>query len=338
MTSSVLPSFLRDFPPRWSTQVNRSWVQKPVTIALINNMPDAALRATERQFCSLLSAASTGLLVQLKLYSLPGVRHSETAQAHISDYYEDFRTLEEDPPDGLIMTGTEPSFACLREEAFWPSMAYVINLCHDRCIPAIWSCLAAHAAVLEMDGVTRIRLPRKLSGAFECRLDTGKHQIFHRLPGKWVVPHSRFNGLRRADLERSGYDIVSGSREVGVDLFMKHGDCIQLFLQGHPEYDPGVLAAEYRRDVLRKFRGQQAHMPDLPRGIWGRWGRAREQEIIRAIRDRNETTLLADLEKMAQELRPRSSWHGSAQRLFRNWIAYIDAREHLTIKKRIAYA
>ena len=30
----------------------------PLVIGLVNNMPDLALRATERQFCALLSAAS----------------------------------------------------------------------------------------------------------------------------------------------------------------------------------------------------------------------------------------------------------------------------------------
>lgn len=327
-------SLLQDFSPRWSTQVNQAWAQKPICIAVINSMPDAALRATERQFCALLGPASSGLTVKLKFYTLPGVRRSPAAQAHIAQYYEDFRSLDDDPPDGLIMTGTEPTTACLKDEVFWPSMASVINLCHDGRIPAIFSCLAAHAAVLEIDGIPRIRLPKKLSGAFECRLDTGKHPMFHRLPDKWVVPHSRLNGLRRIDLERNGYDVVSGSGEVGVDVFIKRCETIQLFLQGHPEYAIGTLAAEYRRDVLRTFRGERAHMPDVPRGLGDRSSRLIGQSIARAVHARDEADMHAGLETMMRHLRPRFAWADNARKLFENWLTYVDARKQRAQVKR----
>jgi homoserine O-succinyltransferase len=327
MTSGALSSLLQDFSPRWSSQVNHAWSQKPMTIAVINSMPDAALRATERQYCSLLGAASSGLTVKLKFYSLPGVRRSAAAQAHIDAYYEDFRGLDDDPPDGLIITGTEPTTSCLKDESFWPSMAHVINLSHDCGIPAIFSCLAAHAAVLEIDGIPRVRLPKKLSGAFECRVETGKHHIFHRLPEKWMVPHSRLNGLRRVDLERNGYEVVSGSAEIGVDVFIKRCECIQVFLQGHPEYDIGTLAAEYRRDVLRALRGQQAQIPDLPRGLGDRSSRLVGHSIARAVRARDEQAVLGGLEVITRSLQPRLSWAENARRLYENWLTYVDARK-----------
>jgi homoserine O-succinyltransferase len=334
MTSSAFTTLLQDVSPRWTGHVNQAWSQKPMTIAVINSMPDAALRATERQYCLLLGPASSGLTVKLKFYTLPGVRRSAAVQAHIDAHYDDFRSLDDDPPDGLIMTGTEPTAPCLKEESFWPSMAHVINLCHDRGIPAIYSCLAAHAAVLEIDGIPRVRLPKKLSGAFECRVDTGKHHIFHRLPERWVVPHSRLNGLRRVDLERNGYDVVSGSSEVGVDVFMKRCECVQLFLQGHPEYDIGTLAAEYRRDVLRAFRGQQAYIPDLPRGLGARSSRLAGHSIARAVRARDELEMLAGLETITPSLRPKLSWAENARKLYANWLTYVDARRERQLAKR----
>jgi homoserine O-succinyltransferase len=47
-----------------------------LTIGLINNMPDGALEATERQFISLLDSASDGIQIRLLLYALPGVPRS----------------------------------------------------------------------------------------------------------------------------------------------------------------------------------------------------------------------------------------------------------------------
>ncbi len=42
-----------------------------ITIGLINNMPDAALEATERQFTDLIRAATPNAVVLLILFTLP---------------------------------------------------------------------------------------------------------------------------------------------------------------------------------------------------------------------------------------------------------------------------
>src|SRR4029077_6049200 len=42
-----------------------------IDIGLVNNMPSAALEATERQFCARLNAAADGTVVRLTLYALP---------------------------------------------------------------------------------------------------------------------------------------------------------------------------------------------------------------------------------------------------------------------------
>jgi hypothetical protein len=44
-----------------------------LTIGLVNNMPDAACEATERQFLRLLRAASNDVVVLLKLFSIAAV-------------------------------------------------------------------------------------------------------------------------------------------------------------------------------------------------------------------------------------------------------------------------
>ena len=56
---------------------------EPIVIGLVNNMPDAALRTTERQFHDLLSAASSNRMIHLSHFSLPGLPRAEAAQSHI---------------------------------------------------------------------------------------------------------------------------------------------------------------------------------------------------------------------------------------------------------------
>ena len=327
MTGDGLPRRLSDLGPRNKAEPLRGRASGGLTIALINNMPDAVLHVVERQFCNLLDAASTGLLVHLKFYNLPGIKRSEIAQAHIDTFYEDFRSLSHDPPDGLIMTGAEPHTACLKDEAFWTPMAEIINHCHDTGIPGIWSCLAAHAAVLEVDGIPRVRLPRKLFGLFDCKIQRAKHQLFHRMPERWLVPHSRFNALRPVDLERSGYDIVSASSKTGADIFIKRYQCVQVFLQGHPEYDVTSLGGEFRRDVLRAFEDQRISIPNLPANLKPRFRHVMTRKLQSAVTRGNEADMQACLDTILRHLEPKHPWAPHTQKLFENWLAYVDARK-----------
>src|SRR5947208_658186 len=50
--------------------------QHTLDLALINNMPDAAIEATERQFANLLAAASGQTLVRLRTFALDEVPRS----------------------------------------------------------------------------------------------------------------------------------------------------------------------------------------------------------------------------------------------------------------------
>jgi homoserine trans-succinylase len=64
-----------------SSSRHRAAGPRPINIGLVNNMPDAALVATEAQFQSLIARAAAGREVRLRLFSLPGVPRSAAAQA-----------------------------------------------------------------------------------------------------------------------------------------------------------------------------------------------------------------------------------------------------------------
>src|SRR5438093_13212234 len=56
-------------------------------IALINNMPDAALEDTELQFFDVLDAAASDLPVHLRLYSLPKIPRTAPGMEHLGNVY-----------------------------------------------------------------------------------------------------------------------------------------------------------------------------------------------------------------------------------------------------------
>ena len=71
-------------------------------------MADSALEATERQFISLLGAASDSFSIQLSLFALPGIPRGEVALRRIHERYVSTELLDELKLDGLIVTGREP--------------------------------------------------------------------------------------------------------------------------------------------------------------------------------------------------------------------------------------
>ena len=58
-----------------------------LTIGLINNMPDPALKATERQFMRLLQAAAGPRRIRFHCFSLPSVKRSPEAKWHVESEY-----------------------------------------------------------------------------------------------------------------------------------------------------------------------------------------------------------------------------------------------------------
>src|SRR5262245_51533115 len=192
-----------------------------VEIGLVNNMPDSALEATERQFIALLEAASGEVRVRLRFYSLPGLSRGERGQRHVDKFYRGLRELPDSGVDALIVTGTEPRAASLRNEPYWHRLVELVDWAEASTVATVWSCLAAHAAVLHLDGIARHPLADKCFGVFDCtavvdhRLTVGQARV--------TVPHSRWNGLREDELRAHGYDVLTCSAQAGVDMFVRQG-------------------------------------------------------------------------------------------------------------------
>jgi homoserine O-succinyltransferase len=297
-----------------------------ITVAIVNNMPDAAFRATERQFCRLIEAASQGMTVNLKFFALPQAARSAAVSAHIDQYYEDYESLEDAAPDGLIVTGAKPAAARLRDDPFCEPIARLVEWAVDCAVPGIWSCMAAHVAVLHLDGIERQPLARKISGLYECRLRNRAYQIQHGLPATWTVPHSRINGLAENQLISRGYAILSKSSEAGIDVFSRKQGALQLFFQGHPEYDGDTLLREYRRDAKAFLLGETDDLPAAPAHCFDRTSVAQLTMLSQLARQTRNLSLLDNLDTLIQAQPAENSWFPVARRIYTNWLAYIACR------------
>jgi homoserine O-succinyltransferase len=291
-----------------------------IEIGLVNNMPDAALERTERQFFNLLGSAGQDLLVRVSFFALLGLPRGEAGQDHFCrNGYRNVREIPGAGLDALIVTGTEPRLPDLRLESYWGELTHLFDWIAADGPAAIFSCLAAHAAVLHYDGIERRRLAAKRFGAFD-HFVAGHDYFTANLSSPIKVAHSRWNEIGEAELAACGYRILTWSREAGVDMFLKRKRNDLLFCQGHPEYDQGTLGREYHRDVRRYLAGESDCWPALPENYYS----ASETVQLAAFRARAESerdeALMAEFPSIRR--RPETSPIPSAPAL-RAWLGQI---------------
>src|SRR5438552_14855833 len=281
-------------------------------------MPDAALDATERQFRALLSAAADDIAVRLTLYTLPEVVRTDFGRRQVSAY-STIDELWERHHDGLIVTGTEPRAADLKDEPFWGSLTKVLEWAESHTYSTILSCLAAHAGILHMDGITRRPLGDKRLGIFEC-VRVSDHPLTATAPNRLRMPHSRWNEIPEEALLACGYRVLTRSEDAGVDAFVKQRKSLFVFFQGHPEYEGLTLLLEYRRDIGRFLRRERDTYPIMPYGYFD----PETVETLTALRERamvdRREELLAEFASAMAACKVTNTWRSTAEYLYRNWI------------------
>ena len=323
-------------PPQTIRRRFRESDPRELDIGLINNMPDAALDATERQFRTLLDAAAGSRAVGLTLYTLPEVPRTEFGRRQVSRYAS-LDELWDRHHDGLIVTGTEPLSADLKGEPFWGSLTRVLDWAEDHTRSTVLSCLAAHAGMLYFDGIVRRPLGDKRFGVFECAR-VADHPLTARAPACLQMPHSRWNEIPEAALLACGYRVLTRSKDAGVDACVKQRRSLFVFLQGHPEYDATTLLLEFRRDVRRFLRRERETYPTMPHGYFDR----ETVEALTALRERalvdRREALLAGFPTAMAAGKVTNTWRPTAENLYRNWLAYLREQKAQTATRRTTAA
>jgi homoserine O-succinyltransferase len=294
-----------------------------VNLALINNMPDAALKDTELQFFELLDIASGDSLVFLKLYSLTGIPRTDRGQRHLDEFYFGLDELWNNRFDGVIVTGTEPRQPDLRQEPYWSPLADVLDWAERSTVSTVLSCLAAHAGVLHSDGIQRHPLRDKQFGVFEAAR-VCEHDLTRHTPRLIWFPHSRWNDVPEDSLTSCGYTVLTKSAHAGVDLFVKQKKkSMFVHFQGHPEYGAQTLLKEYRRDIRRFFLGERESYPTMPHGYFS-------APAAKLLAEFQQTALshphAKELEFFPEAILVealQNTWKPSATCIYRNWLQYL---------------
>ena len=291
-----------------------------LTIGLINNMPDPALKATERQFMRLLQAAAGPHRIRFHCFSLPSVKRSAEASWHVESEYSELSELKRRTFDGLIVTGAEPVTPELDQEPYWRDLTEIIDWAKTNTRSTIWSCLAAHAAVLHLDGIARRRLPAKCSGIFDCEV-TASDPLTRAAPAPLKISHSRLNEVTETDLADRGYQVLTRSARAGVDIFARQYASRFVFFQGHPEYDALSLQREYVRDIGRYLARERETYPAAPVSYFDAATEGRLARFEKRAMHQRHPALAGELP--ALELRADIAAGSTAAALFRNWLGLL---------------
>jgi homoserine O-succinyltransferase/O-acetyltransferase len=299
-----------------------------LTCAFVNDMPDGAFDATERQFLGLLDQGSGSDVLEVRRYALAGVPRGEETSRRIAEQYFPLTDLYLRPPDVLVVTGSNPIEAHIVDEPYWDDLEEMLTWARAHVGSMLLSCLSAHAALHVFDGIARIHLPVKCTGVFAQDVDVS-HDLAAGIESEILLPHSRWNSVPQEFLEGAGYDIILGSQDTGWGVAAREENGHRVVLvQGHPEYDPSSLLREYRRDAGRYVRGERDDLPFLPYHCastedWPQLEQV-QREIIHGKRDPH---LIDGFPFDEVGDRAPWPWHSMATRFYANWLSSVGPRK-----------
>ncbi len=297
-----------------------------ISIGLINNMPDAALAATERQFTDLIRAATPNVVVLLKLFAMSEVPRGEGARRVLAERYRDVSALWDTPLDGLIVTGTEPRAKNLTDEPYWETLSKVVDWARDHTSSTIWSCLAAHAAVLHADGIERRAAQREaLRGIrLPARRRSSDDRAFPRaaVGAAFALQRLARRGARGLRLQGSHPLAERGRR-----YFRQAGRQLLFIFSGSPGIRGG-LAVSRIPPRRQPFLGKRARAyPVLPVGYFSDEAAASAEAFrARALADRR-AELAAEFPTTALETGLQWPWRAAALGVYEKWCEFLSARK-----------
>ena len=293
-------------------------------IGLLNMMPDAALTATEQQFIRLVGACNQIAQFYVYPFSMPELDRGRDAEQHIARHYFDFAGLAEDGLDALIITGANVANPSLDQEPFWDPLIEVVRWAEENVASILCSCLATHALVKHRHGIDRQRLPQKRWGVYPHKVTRPGHPLVSDIDTRFDAPHSRYNEVRKSQLEDAGLTVLAESVDAGVHLAVSPDQFRIVYFQGHPEYHANSLLKEYKREVHRWIDGELDAPPPFPESYFPDEAitvASRFVELAELALARGEATPLFPEQEL--EAHVCNTWGDTGKAIINNWLGLV---------------
>jgi len=293
-------------------------------IGFLNMMPDAALRATERQFLRLIGSCNQIAQFFVYPFTVPGLPRDRETQTYIDHHYYSFEHLQKTGLDALIITGANVANPTLEQEPFWEPLKDVVAWARENVISILCSCLSTHALVKQLYGIDRRLMPQKLWGVYPHRIVQQKHPLLRGINTRFDVPHSRYNTIPVDALEDAGVTVLIESNSGEMHMAVSADQFSIVYFQGHPEYDWNSLLKEYKREVNRYIAGERQEYPPHPEHYFSDavvdLVDAYEQTVYQA---KQQGTPIPPFPEEQIENHLDNTWGDTGKAIFNNWLGLV---------------
>jgi len=258
---------------------------RPLRIAILNLMP--LKEDTELQL--LRSFSNTPLQIEVTFLTTASYVGTNTPLSHLEQFYMTFEDVKDKKFDGLIITGAPVEQMEFEDVAYWEELKQIMDWSETNVTSTLHICWGAQAGLFHHYGVHKEMLGGKLSGVYRHRVLNRKEPLVRGFDDEFYAPHSRYTGISREDVEKSGvFTVLAESDEAGYFILLAEGGK-NIFVLGHPEYDRLTLDKEYKRDLAKGIN------PDIP---------------VNYYPDNDP------------EKKPLLMWRSHANALYSNWLNY----------------
>lgn len=227
---------------------------RPLKIVILNLMP--LKEDTELDLLRVLS--NFPIQTEIILMKLSSHNSTHTSSTHLNAFYVEFKDIEKDYFDGLIITGAPVEKMEFSEVDYWEELKQIMDWSKTHVFSSFHICWGAQAGLFHHYGIEKRLLEKKLSGVYKHRVLHRKKMLMRGMDDEFYVPQSRYTGLDEEALRKNKeLYVVADSEECGSYLILACSSR-QIFVTGHSEYDRYDLDKEYKRDLLKGLN------PDIP--------------------------------------------------------------------------
>lgn len=218
---------------------------RPLELLFLNLMPKKIV--TEIQYMRKLS--STPIQVNIDLLRVDHHVSKNTPQNHLDNFYKDFDEIEGRYYDGMIITGAPLDRVDFEDVTYWTNLEKILDWSTTHVTSTLFSCWGVAAALKHFYEIPLMVREEKLSGVYWHKTTHSVNALTRGFDDRFLAPQSRYIDFPTSVIDsKTNLMILADSDEAGVFL-ASSPDYRQVYVTGHPEYDPNTLGDEYRRDL-----------------------------------------------------------------------------------------
>lgn len=227
---------------------------RPLKLLILNLMPTKI--ETETQLLRLLG--NSPLQVEVEFLQTASHVSKNTAQDHLTSFYETFDHVCGKKYDGLVITGAPVEMISFEEVDYWEELCDILQWSKKNVFSTMHICWGAQAGLYYHYGINKYPLPQKMFGVFEHKVLKPKSKLMRGFDEHFYAPHSRHTGISTDEVKQvKEIELLACSDEAGAYIIISK-DGRQVFVTGHSEYDSDTLSREYFRDL---DKGLNIQMP-----------------------------------------------------------------------------